>query len=1390
MMSPALPAPSPVNPAVSRSFAGNLHRNLSRRGFMAVAALVAFAVAGARAQTTFPATNVGSTSAAQTVTVTAAVAGTVSSVEYLTFGAANLDFVASGSGGTCTTNPALAKGQTCAASVDFDPKFPGDRFGAVVLLGSSNQVLGTQYLYGRGMGPLAVPVPGTISIAAGQEGEWTALGDNGPATDADLYLPSGIAIDGAGDVFIADSNHNRIREILATGANKGNIITVAGDGEAGYSGTGPSTATTSPLNIPSAVAIDGAGNLYIADTNNNVIREVNLTLGTIVTVAGNGQPGYSGDGGAPTSAMLNSPKGISVDGAGNLYIADTGNNIIREVTGGKISTIAGTPQQPGNSGDGGPATSALLAAPYGVAFDSAGNMYIPDSGNNKVRVVSGGIINNYAGTGAAGYSGDGGAATSAQLDSPFGVATDAAGNVYIADARNYVVRRVAAGDISTVAGNNTNNLYNDGKSGYTYGNGQSGEQFNGNGIAAGAPTGVTGAGIYAPYAVAVDPTGNMLIAEYYDQIIREVNSNQATFFVTPQLWVNQVSAPQDAYIQNIGDAPFTSTSIQTDINAEFSGAVTTCTSAVVDINDQCLVGAQLAPTAAGNPLVGNVTVTSPGANPTLDIQLVGQVLAQNQVDVALTSSPNPSNFGQNVALTVTVTQAPGASEGTPTGTVSFTDTYNGTTGPLGTPQTLAGGKATLNITTLGPGTHNIVAAYSGNTYYLSNTSNTVTQVVNEKITVTLVNSSGNNPSILGTNVTFQATVTITGGIPVNNAVSFYDGTTFLGSAPTNASGVATYQTAALPLGSDSITASYTDANSITGTSAPLIQKVEQQTATVVTSGLNPSLYGQSVTFTATVTATGTVAPTGKVTFYNGATSIGTGTLAPTGANTASATFAISTLPVGTDQITATYAGDADDFGSTSAALAQVVNITTTTTTLTASANPVIAGTSVTLTATVTATSGTVTPTGTVNFMNGTTVLGAGTLNAKGVATYTTKLPIGTYSLTAVYLGDNNDSGSTSTPALSLSVVGATTNTTLAASATTITPSTAVVLTATVTGNGGAPTGTVSFMDGTTNIGSGTLSASGVATATVSNLAVGTHSITAVYSGDANNGGSTSNAVVITVNAWATTTVLAASATQIGAGQPLALVAVVNSAGGAVTGTVTFVSGGTTMGTGTVGVGNSANLNFGNLSAGTYTITAKYSGDTNDAPSTSNAVTVTVGPTQDFTVQLSPASLSIPTKEYGMTTITLTSENGFTDTIALGCSSLPFSVTCNFSTNDITLPANGSTTVQLTVDTNSPLTGGGQAKNEMPLQHSGLLAACALPGAVFFGLGFWRFRKRHAIFRVLAVVAMLAGTTFLMNGCGGISLNSAKAGTYTIQVTASGMKSGVNNVANLSVQVTQ
>ncbi len=270
-------------------------------------------------------------------------------------------------------------------------------------------------------------------------------GDGGPAGAAPLGFPSGVAVDAAGDVFVVDAYAFQVFKV----APNGSITGVAGNGAKGYSGdNGP--ATSAQLSLPQSVAVDTGGNFYVSDQSACVIRKV-TGLGTIFTVAGTGACGYSGDGGPAASAGLSSPTGVAVDSLGNLYIADASR--IRKVTGTTIATVAGTGTS-GYSGDGGPALSAQFASPQAVAVDAAGNLYIADTLNARIRKVTGGTITTVAGTGAAGYSGDGGPATAAKMNSPRGVAVDAAGNIYIADTYNRRVRKVGLdGSISTLAGN-------------------------------------------------------------------------------------------------------------------------------------------------------------------------------------------------------------------------------------------------------------------------------------------------------------------------------------------------------------------------------------------------------------------------------------------------------------------------------------------------------------------------------------------------------------------------------------------------------------------------------------------------------------------------------------------------------------------------------------------------------------------------------------------------------------------------------------------------------------------------------------------------------------------------------------------------------------------------
>jgi uncharacterized protein (TIGR03437 family) len=398
-----------------------------------------------------------------------------------------------------------------------------------------------------------VDAGGTLTRFAGN-GRAGNSGDGGPATAAQLSFPMGIAVDGAGNVFVADRDASVVRKIAANGT----ISTVAG----------------AQLNGPSGVAVDAAGNLYIADTNNEVVRKVSAD-GTVSTVAGNGMTGFSGDGGAARDAWLNGPQSVAVDASGNLYIADTFNGRVRRVgADGTIGTAAGTGSTGVYSGDGGPANLAGISLPTDVAVDRAGNLYIADFGNGRVRVVTGGtittaagrndgaplmegeaavnvrlegptgvtvdpsgstiyfvqagigsgtglavgnykvwkvstagILSTFAGTGTPSYSGDGGAATAAQLSGPAGVAVGASGVVYIADTQNQRVRAVSpGGTISTLAGTGT-------------------AGFNGEIVLPGA------AQLNLPHGLAVDALGNWYVADTANNRIRKVQPGGNLFTI-------------------------------------------------------------------------------------------------------------------------------------------------------------------------------------------------------------------------------------------------------------------------------------------------------------------------------------------------------------------------------------------------------------------------------------------------------------------------------------------------------------------------------------------------------------------------------------------------------------------------------------------------------------------------------------------------------------------------------------------------------------------------------------------------------------------------------------------------------------------------------------------
>ena len=345
-----------------------------------------------------------------------------------------------------------------------------------------------------------------ITRAAGGGVGSAFSGDGGVATSASLWNPTGVALDSAGDLFIADSANERIRMVdtnfvSTTNGLIGNIRTMAGSGTSAYSGDG-GLATNAGLTC-AAVAVDGFGNFYIADQSAGRIRKVD-TNGIISTVAGTNSSGFTGDGGPAPVAKLNVPLGVIVDALGNLFIADWLNNRIRKVdTNGIITTVAGT-NSAGFAGDGGLAVNAKLNRPAAVAVDGFGNLFIADMSNNRIRKVdASGFITTLAGTNTAAFSGDGGTATNASLNQPNGVAVDTFGDVFISDYANNRIRMVnTAGNITTVAGNG--------------GTGNAGD----GGLASNAT-------IYQPHGVSVDFYGNFYVVGYLSSTIRKVDLGRA-----------------------------------------------------------------------------------------------------------------------------------------------------------------------------------------------------------------------------------------------------------------------------------------------------------------------------------------------------------------------------------------------------------------------------------------------------------------------------------------------------------------------------------------------------------------------------------------------------------------------------------------------------------------------------------------------------------------------------------------------------------------------------------------------------------------------------------------------------------------------------------------------
>jgi uncharacterized protein (TIGR03437 family) len=498
---------------------------------------------------------------------------------------------------------------------------------------------------------------GNVSTVAGN-GLVSRSGDGGAASAAQINAPLGVAVDAAGNTYIADTANNMVRRVDSKGA----ISTYAGTGTAGSSGDG-SAATSAQLNGPQGLAVDSAGNLYIADTQNHRVRKV--TGGTISTVAGSSTSGAGGDGGAAGSAQLNLPFGVAVDTAGNLYIAEFGNNRVRKVaTNGNISTLAGNGVN-GFSGDGGQATGAMLNGPQAVAADSQGNVYVGDTANNRVRkVASNGVITTVAGSGDAGYSGDGGAAVNAQVGNPAALAVDTAGNIYIADASSRVRKVFLSGIITTIAGNGTKGYSGDGGS-------------------------ASNATLSGPSALAVNAAGSIWVADTFNNAVRLLQFTGGSTAVNAVTnGASNLSGPvspgEVVVIYGSALGPQQLTTFQTDASGRVPNAVAGTSVYFNGAPAPVLYAssnqvAAIVPFGIGNSLaqmyVQNQNVTSAAFNLSVASQIpavftlngsgAGQAAAINNKDGSINGAASPAKVGDYVQLYITgVGQTnPGGSDG-------------------------------------------------------------------------------------------------------------------------------------------------------------------------------------------------------------------------------------------------------------------------------------------------------------------------------------------------------------------------------------------------------------------------------------------------------------------------------------------------------------------------------------------------------------------------------------------------------------------------------------------------------------------------------------------------------------------------------------------------------